>query len=278
MEDRKEAEVRVTEGEAGNAKGRRPLVRAGAAYSHISNVRVLAGRELKRTWPSYLTSGLFNLLFGLVAVFLALTVWEGTQPGGRSDVDGSVLLSADALFIFILVNLAANWTSPRYMDTRKDRFSEYLEFLRTLPVLPGEAVAGRAAVMVAAAAVMACVFFAPLYVLAGESTWNTLGPVHYVCFASVWVAYGLFSSGALLYLELGVRGAAFRFWCLMIWTVVLLGVVLLCNLALDVHLVAGSLALTGEYGALAAIGALAVGICGFVLLALATARRAERRL
>ena len=58
----------------------------------------------------------------------------------------------------------------------------------------------------------------------------------------------------------------------------LLAAVLLCNLVLDVRLVAGSLALTDEYGALVAIGALAVGISGFALLAVATARRAGRRL
>lgn len=259
-------------------KANRNSVERSAGHSHVSNVRVLAGREIKRTWPSYLTSGIFNFLFGLVAISLAFTVWEEIRPGGQADIDGSIFLAADALFVFILVNLAANWTSPRYIDTRNDRFAEYLEFLKTLPVSPGEAVAGRAAIMAAAAAVMSCVFFAPLYIFAGESIWNTLGLGHYLCFASVWAAYGLFFSGALLYLELGVRGAAFRFWCLMIWTAVLLGAVLLCNLALDVRLVEVTLTLTDEYGALAALGALAAGTSGFVLLAIATARRAGRRL
>lgn len=240
-------------------------------------MRALAGREVKRTWRSYLTSALINLVFGLIAVSQAFIVWRGVGPE-QANMEGFAFLFADLFFMFALANLAVNFTSPRYMDTRKDRFSEYLQFLRTLPILPGEAVVGRAAVMLASMFVMACVFFAPPYVFAGEGVWSTLGVGHYLSFAAVWAAYGLFSSGGLLYLEFGVRGAAFRFWCMMIWPAVLLGVVLLCNLVLGVRLVAGSLALTGEYGLLAALGALTVGMCGFVLLAVATARRARRRL
>lgn len=253
------------------------FVERNADHSRASNIRALAGREIKRTWPSYLTSGLFNFLFGLVAVFLAFTVWEGVRPGGRADIDGSAFLAADLIFPFILVNLGANWASTRYIDTKNDRFAEYLEFLRTLPILPAEAVAARAAVMLVAAVVMNLAFFAPLYAFAGESLRESFVLGHYLSFVAVWVAYGLFFSGGLLFLEFGVRGAAFRYWCLMIWTAVLLGVVLLCNFVLDVRLVAGSLALTYEYGALTAIAALAVGISGFALLAIVTARRARRR-
>lgn len=247
-------------------------------HERLGNVRALAGREVKRTWRSYLTSGLFNFLFGLVAISQAFAVWEGMRPGVRTEVEGSAFVVADLLFVLVIGNLAANWTSPRYMDARNDRFSTYLEFLRTLPVLSGEAVAARAVVMLAAAAVMSCVLFAPLYAFAGESIWSTLGPGHYLSFASVWVAYGLISGGTLLYLELGVRGAAFRFWCMMAMSVVLLAAVLVCNLALDAPLVAGSLTLTDEHGALAALIVLAAGVSGFVLLAIATARRAGRRI
>lgn len=248
----------------------RSILRAG-------NVRALAGREFKRTWPSYLTSGLFNLVFGLIAVFQAFVIWEGIGPE-QATIEGFAFLFADLLFVFTLGNLAVNFTSPRYLDREKDQFSDYLEFLKTLPILPSEAVAARAVVMLAALAVMSCVFFAPVYAFAGEGIWSTLGLGHYLSFVAVWVAYGLLSGGMLLYLELGVRGAAFRFWYMMASPVVLLAAVLLCNLVLDVRLVAGSLALTDEHGALMAIGALAVGISGFVLLAVATARRAGRRI
>lgn len=249
----------------------------GELRLRADNVRALAGREIKRTWRSYLTSGLINVLFGLIAVFQAFLVWGVVGPE-QGNMEGSSFVIADIVFVFLLANLAANWTSPRYMNTRDDTFSEYLEFLKTLPILPSEAVAGRAAVMLAASVVMSLAFFAPLYVFAGEGIWSTLGLGHYLSFAAVWVAYGLISCGGLLYLEFGVRGAAFRFWCMMVWSVVLLAAVLTCNYVLDIHLVAGSLALTNEYGALAAAGALAVGLSGFALLALATARRAARRL
>ncbi len=249
----------------------------GGSGLRVSNVRALAGREIKRTWHSYLTSGIFNFLFGLVAISFMFVVWEGVVSG-QAAIEESSFVLADLFFVFVLANLAANWTSTRYLSTKKDLFSEYLEFLRTLPVLTSEAVAARAAVMLAAAAVMSCVFFAPLYVFAGERIWSTLGLGHYLCFASMWAAYGLISGGMLLYLELGVRGAVFRFWCMMVISVVLLGAVLVCNLVLDVRLVAGTLVLTGEYGALAALGALAVGISGFTLLAVATAHRIGRRI
>lgn len=249
----------------------------GSYGLRADNVKALAGREIKRTWRSYLTSGLLNFLFGLVAISFVVVVWQSVGPE-QAAPEGSMFVLADLFFVFVFGNLAVNFTSLRYMDTRKDRFSEYLQFLRTLPVLPGEAVAARATVMLAASAVMACMFFAPLYVFAGERIWSTLGLAHYLSFAAVWVAYGLICGGLLLYLELGVRGAAFRFWVLMASTVPLAGIVLLCNLVLDVQLVAGSLALTDEYGALTAVGSLAVGIFGFALIAAATARRAGRRL
>ena len=249
----------------------------GSYGFRAGNVRALAGREIKRTWRSYLTSGMFNVLFGLIVVSQAFLVWEGVGPE-QANVEGSAFVIADIVFVFLLANLTANWTSPRYLDRGKDQFSEYLEFLRTLPVLPGEAVAARALVLLAASAVMSLAFFAPLYVFAGDSIWSTLGLGHYLSFISVWVAYGLISGGGLLYLELGVRGAAFRFWFMMVSPVVLLAAVLLCNYVLDVRLVAGSLALTDEHGALAAVVALAVGISGFALITAATARRAGRRL
>lgn len=241
------------------------------------NVRALVKRDLKRTWPSYLSSGLLNFLLGLVAVSFTFTVWEATNPGARAGANSMNFIVADLFFVLILANLSTNWTSTRYLVIRRDPFSEYVEFLRTLPITPTEAVVGRAAVMLISTVTMGCVFFLPFYAMTGGDLRGSLGVSAYLGFAVMWIAYGIFSGGIMLYLELGLQGGGLRFWCLIVWAVFLVGAMHLCNFVLDMHLVAGSLALVERYGVLPALIALAAGLAGFALLGAATVRSVARR-
>lgn len=234
------------------------------------NVLWIVHIELARTWPSYLVAALLTPFIGLLCLSL---LWSSLES--ISNIEGvPARFMADWIFLLMMVNLGINWTSPRWTYVHRDPFTTWLSFLKTLPVSNRGLILGRMAVMLAATVVMTLVFFLPTYVLF-PALRNELPPLQYLWFVLFWIGYVLFSGGALLYLELGVRGKA-TLVILFVWSLLLTSAAVVATV-LGVPLVNGSVGLVESYGPLPAVAALAVGGGGFLMWCRLLERRLERR-
>jgi hypothetical protein len=235
----------------------------------------LTSKEVRRTWLSYVLTGLFFLFLGFFVVPSVSGVFEleGFGAGEQRMEDFYNAYFADYLFLVICAFLGVNAISRDYTLAWRDPFSFRLLFLRSLPIPAESLVASRALGMLFALLINAPVFFLPAFFL---SDLGELG-ASYLWFACVWIGYGLLASGLCLLCELTVNG---RVYTLMYFglAAALMVVLALLEWALDLSLVTRTAELAqSSYGALPAICSVLAGAAAFALLSRLTVRRLQKR-
>lgn len=239
----------------------------------LYEARWLAGKEIQRTWPSYLITAALALLFGVFAVFVLDAL--RTDPA-----DGAGSAGLDIFFIFGVSAFTTNSLSRDYLRSwGGDTFSKRLHFLRSLPISAGEVVAGRVLTMLPALVLNSLAFFVVIYVASesyGGGLVEQLETGEYLAFVGIWVGYAVFCGGAWLYGELGLHGRTYNRIAFGVMALVLV-LLVAAEWLLDARIVARTIGLAEEYGALPAILALLMGVVVFALWAMVVVRRIERR-
>lgn len=230
----------------------------------------LAGREMRRTWLSYLVTAILMALFGLWTTSL--------EASGPSAGPGDLYI-LDLYFIFITSILATNGFSRDYFSSWGDSFSKRLHFWRSLPISARVVVASRVLSMLPALALNSLAFFLTIYLISeplGRWLAEQLGPVRYLWFTLIWVGYSLFWGGCFLYLEYGIHGRTYN-WFVLGGVAIVPALLVPLELLFDLRIVMRTIELVGAYGPLPAAAALLIGVAAFVLWAGAAVRRIERR-
>jgi hypothetical protein len=235
----------------------------------------LARKEVKRTWLSFVLTGLFFLFLGFFVVPSVSGVFEleGFGAGGRRIEGFYNALFADYLFLMICAFLGVRAVSRDYAFSRRDPLASRLLFLRSLPISADSLVGSRALGMLLALLINVPAFFGPAYLL---TDLGELG-ASYLAFAGIWVGYGLLASGLCLLCELTVNGGAYaRIY--FGFAAALMAELALLEWTLDLGLVrrTAELAQSG-YGALLAVLSVLAGGAAFAVLSRVTVRRLRKR-
>jgi hypothetical protein len=219
----------------------------------------LAKEELRRTWPSYLLTGLALLFLGFLVVPSLSGVFElqGFEVEGKRVADSSNAFFADCAFLSICAFLGVNALS-----------SSRLLVFRGLPIPARSLVGSRAFSLPFALILNVPALFLPAFFFSDLGKSGT----SYLWFAGMWIGYGLLASGLVLLVGHTADGNS----C--VPTSICLGIQLLLALALlewtaGFGLVGGSAQLVRDYGALAAVISILAGAAAFAILARATADR-----
>lgn len=234
----------------------------------------LARKEMRRTWLSYLLTGLFVLFLGFFVVPSVSGVFEfeGFGARGQRTEDFYNAFFSDFLFLVICAFLGVNAISRDYTLAWRDPFSSRLLFLRSLPIPAGSLVASRVISMLFALVLGAPAFFLPAFFLSELSEIGT----SYLWFAGIWIGYGLLGSGLCLLCELTVSG---RVYTLIYFgfAASLMVVLALLEWTVDLSLVRRTAQLAQSYEALPAVLSILAGAAAFAVLSRVTVRRLQKR-
>jgi hypothetical protein len=234
----------------------------------------LARKEMRRTWLSYVLTGLFVLFLGFFVVpsLSGVFEFEGFGARGQRMEDFYNAFFADYLFLVICAFLAVNAISRDYTLIWRDTFSSRLLFLRSLPIPAESLVASRALCMLVALVLNAPAFFLPAFFLSDLGELGT----SYLWFAGIWIGYGLLASGLCLLFELTVSG---RVYALIYFGLAasLMVVLALLEWTLDPSLVRRTAELAQSYGPLPAVFSVLAGAAAFALLSQVTVHRLQKR-
>lgn len=235
------------------------------------NTRTLAAAEMRRAWPSYLTTALVTVATGLVDIPFITEAFpnRGYEPGL------GVLWMGDVYLLGLGGSLAYNWAASGYRHLWRDPFVDRISFLRGLPISPRELVSGRMLTMVLCLLVFTPLFSLPAFFSMNFSS-QPFEPVAYLWFVPIWAGYGLFSGGLMLYLELGFRGRT-AYALSWLWLLALVLALVVADFVLGTSLLLGTADLARAYGPLPAAASLLAGGAAFVLLGSAAARRLRTR-
>jgi hypothetical protein len=235
----------------------------------------LARKEVRRTWVSFVLTGLFFLFLGFFVVPSVSGVFEleGFGAGGRKIEGFYNALFADYLFLMICAFLGVRAVSRDYTLSRRDPLASRLLFLRSWPISADSLVGSRALGMLLALLINAPAFFGPAYLL---TDLGELG-ASYLAFAGIWVGYGLLASGLCLLCELTVNGGAYaRIY--FGFAAALMAELALLEWTLDLDLVRRTAELAqGGNGALLAVLSVLAGGAAFAVLSRVTVRRLRKR-
>lgn len=239
----------------------------------------LAREDVRRTWASYPASCLGVLFLGFIAISPVQGVFEveGLGVSGGTLQEGVSGTLVDSFFLCVCPMLGVNFVLNRDYGARyrQDNMSRRLAFLRGLAISPGEIVVGRALTMLLAFVVAVPSFFLPLFLVSPGAV-ESMSAVEFCGFAAIWVGYALFAAGFYMYGWLGFSGRQDLKGTLGLVPCLLLAAIL-ANFVFGIHLVSGSVGLAREHGPLAAVPALVIGVAGFILCGLATAKKLSRR-
>jgi hypothetical protein len=235
----------------------------------------LARKEVRRSWPSFVLTGLFFVFLGFFAVPSVSGIFEleGFGAGGRRIEAFYNALFVDYLFLVVCAFLGVRAVSGDYALYWRDPLAARLVFLRSLPISADSLVGSRALGMLLALLVNAPAFFGPALLL---TDLGELG-ASYLAFAGIWVGYALLASGLCLLCELTVGGRAYARIYFGFAAALMVELALL-EWTLDLRLVGRTAELAqGGYGALLAAFSVLAGGAAFAVLARVTVRRLRKR-
>jgi hypothetical protein len=252
--------------------GMRALRRGGV--DGFAEVFWLARKEMKRTWLSYVLSGLFVVFLGFFVVpgVSGVFEFEGFGARGRRMEGFYNAFFSDYLVLVICAFLGVNAISRDYTLAWRDPFSSRLVFLRSLPIPAESLVGSRALCMLFAFVLNAPGFFLPAFFLSDLGELGT----SYLWFCGVWIGYCLLASGLCLLFELTVNG---RVYTLLYFglAAALMVVLAILEWTLDLSLVRRTAEVAQGYGALPTVFSVLAGAAVFALLSRLTVHRLEKR-
>ena len=221
----------------------------------------LAKEELRRTWPSYLLTGLALLFLGFLVVPTFSGVFElrGFGVEGKRVADFSNVFFADCAFLVTCAFLGVNALS-----------SSRLLVFRGLPIPAGSLVGSSAVSLLFALILNVPAFFLPAYFFSDLGELGT----SYVWFAGTWIGYVLLSSGLVLLVGLTAGGGAYALVSTCLGIPLALA---LLEWTAGFGLVGGSAGLARDYGALPAVLSILAGSGAFAILSRASADRLQKR-
>ena len=234
----------------------------------------LAGKELQRTWLSYLATVVLAALYG---AFAAVALLDALPIDTQPNIYASA--SVDIFFVFGVSALATNALSKDYLYSWGDTFSKRLRFLRGLPVSAEELVVSRVLTILVALFLNSVAFLVTIYLLSasvGDRLIAQLGFGEYLSFAGIWAGYAVFCSGAWMYGEFGLNGRTYNNIVFGVMGVAFVFLIFL-EWLFKLRIVERSIYLAGTYGPLPAILTLLLGGVAFALWSRAAVRKIKRR-
>lgn len=265
---------------AGTPSGERE---ANTTMKTWRNAAWLAGKDIRRTWFSYLFAGVVWLLVGIFTTTLLNGVFEleGFGAWGERVERGYNNALLDLWFLAMCPALMINLFFNQDYSARftKDNMSRRISFLRGLPISARELVLERVLLMLLSLAITAPIFFLIPYLLSDVfslSLAETTSWIHYLWFVLIWIGYTLFAGGFYLYGWLGFSkkgDVRFTAFLVLFW----LSLVGAMNWGLGIGIVSATIGLIESFGSSPALLASLVGILCFVFWAWMTTQQLKKR-
>lgn len=218
----------------------------------------LAGRDIRRDWPGYLTSAAYMLVLGSLLA-----------PGFAND---DVRWGPEIAFLAMVFIMTQPFFSRDYMSWENDRVAARLTFLRMLPIPVDVILRSRMLALVAAGLVNVPAFFIPLYVF---GDWP-IGAGAFVAFVLFWTGISLIGTGYGLSMEMGVSVRRYTLTNLVV-VLIVIALLTVAGVAGDVWLVSWSLERVAEHPVLMAVAGLLVGAVAYTAFGRIAADRLRRR-